>query len=95
MEFTQKLVDKEVGSIARTVEFSCELNKDVEEVKWYFKKERILPSDKHRILSKGASHKLRIRDVTEKDEGKYLVEVEGKTSEAWLYVEGNFNYALF
>lgn len=87
---TQKLVDKEVGSMPGTAEFTCELNRNVEEVKWYFKKERILPSDKYRISSKGNSQTLRIRDVTEKDEGKYLVEAEGKTSEAWLYVEGEF-----
>ncbi|XP_053406887.1 uncharacterized protein LOC123533858 isoform X2 [Mercenaria mercenaria] len=80
------LTDRFVESMPCTVDFECELNQVIP-VQWYHNARLIEPSSKHVMSNEGTRHKLEIRDVCSKDEGKYVVTVAGQKSSANLTVD--------
>ncbi|XP_053383021.1 uncharacterized protein LOC123539700 isoform X2 [Mercenaria mercenaria] len=87
LQFIKELSDIEVGDIPSTVTFLCELNASQTDVEWYYRNQRLYPSNKYTIIDEGSVHILKIKDVSETDEGKYSVLANGLRSEATLYVE--------
>ncbi|XP_045198296.2 uncharacterized protein LOC123552619, partial [Mercenaria mercenaria] len=94
LKFTKELSDIEAGNIHSTVTFLCELSNSQTEVEWYYcnkrfcpSNKRLYPSKKHAVIDDGSTHMLKIRDVSEEDEGTYSVSAKGLRSKATLYVE--------
>ncbi|XP_053391871.1 uncharacterized protein LOC128554618 [Mercenaria mercenaria] len=87
LKFVKELVDIEVGDTDSPVTFTCELNSSQAQVEWYFRKQPLYPSNKYAITVDGSVHMLTIKDVSEQDEGKYMVLAKELKSEAELYIE--------
>merc|ERR1712098_431793 len=72
-----------------TAEFTCELNIDTDDVKWFLDDDELSPSPSEGvvIMKKGKRHSLALEEVAPDDTGKVKVYAGSKLSEANLIVE--------
>lgn len=87
VEFTVPLKDQTVFEKS-TVEFTCELNKEVDKVQWFLDDEELQPGDGIEIIQDGPlRHKLIIRDLLVEDSGQIKVKAADVSSMATLEVQ--------
>ena len=87
VDFTVPIKDQTVYEKS-TVEFTCELNKEVDAVKWYLDEEELLPGDGIEIIKDGPlRHRLVIKDVMLDDAGEIKVKAADASCTAELDVQ--------
>ena len=87
VEFTVPLKDQTVFEKS-TVEFTCELNKEVDKVQWLLDDEELQPGDGIEIIKDGPlQHRLIIRDVIVEDSGQIMAKAADVSSVATLEVQ--------
>lgn len=87
VEFTVPLKDQTVYEKS-TVEFTCELNKEVDKVQWFLDDEELRPGDGIEIIKDGPlRHKLIIKDVLVDDSGQVNIKAADVSSTAMLEVQ--------
>ena len=68
-------------------ELVCEVNDPMAVVQWYREDKPIDPNDpKYFAISEGNKRKLRVNNVTNRDEGLYKCKVQDKFTQGKLYV---------
>lgn len=89
VEFTMKLKDQRVKE-KQNATFTCELNKENAQVKWYKGGNEINTNDiKYKISIDGFKYNLQIHECEIEDTNDYTVSFRNKKSTAQLIVEGS------
>lgn len=86
VEFVVPLKDQTVFEKS-SVEFTCQLNRDVDSVQWFLDAEELKPGDGIEIIKDGLTHKLTIHSVLVEDSGEITIKVPGVSSTADLTVQ--------
>ena len=86
-EFVGKLDDVETPEHTDAT-FTCELNDEEFEVKWFAKKVQLKPSDRYEFSHTGCTHTLTIKDALVKDTGPISCKTQNVSTTANLKVTG-------